>query len=174
MLSLERHPESRGRAVRSVRASVRASPQSLSISYVIEGELAAVKIPAPRPPRRAERLWQHTCCELFIARKSDPAYHELNFSPSGEWALYQFARYREPAPLAVEGIEPEIRVRRGERKFELEALVKMHGFGCSLALAAVIEEHDGALSYWALKHAPGKPDFHQRDAFALELDEIRH
>jgi hypothetical protein len=38
----------------------------------------------------------------------------------------------------------------------------------------VIEEIDGALSYWALRHAPGKPDFHHRDAFALELDEVRH
>ena len=34
---------------------------------------------------------------------------------------------------------------------------------------AVIEENDGRLSYWALRHAPGKPDFHHPEAFALEL-----
>jgi hypothetical protein len=38
-----------------------------------------------------------------------------------------------------------------------------------MGLSAVIEERDGMLSYWALRHAPGKPDFHRRDGFALEL-----
>jgi hypothetical protein len=34
----------------------------------------------------------------------------------------------------------------------------------------VIEEKSGLLSYWALKHPPGKPDFHHPDAFALEVE----
>jgi hypothetical protein len=38
-----------------------------------------------------------------------------------------------------------------------------------LGLSAVIEENDGTISYWALKHLPGKPDFHHPDSFALEL-----
>ena len=38
-----------------------------------------------------------------------------------------------------------------------------------LGLSAVIEEADGRLSYWALAHPPGKPDFHHSDCFALEL-----
>jgi len=38
-----------------------------------------------------------------------------------------------------------------------------------LALSAVIEEERGRLSYWALRHPPGKPDFHHPDAFALAL-----
>jgi len=33
----------------------------------------------------------------------------------------------------------------------------------------VIEEKDGAKSYWALAHPPGAPDFHHRDCFAIEL-----
>jgi len=37
------------------------------------------------------------------------------------------------------------------------------------ALSAVIEDDDGAFSYWALRHPPGKPDFHHPDAFALML-----
>ena len=36
-----------------------------------------------------------------------------------------------------------------------------------LALSPVIE--DGALSYWALRHPPGRPDFHHQDAFTLEI-----
>ena len=35
--------------------------------------------------------------------------------------------------------------------------------------AAVIEEDGGPLSYWALQHPPGNPDFHHPDGFALEL-----
>jgi hypothetical protein len=38
-----------------------------------------------------------------------------------------------------------------------------------LALAAVVEEDDGRLSYWALQHAPGNPDFHHPECFTLEL-----
>jgi hypothetical protein len=38
-----------------------------------------------------------------------------------------------------------------------------------LGLSAVIEETDGHKSYWALRHPPGKPDFHHPDCFALEL-----
>ena len=42
--------------------------------------------------------------------------------------------------------------------------------GSALALAAVIEDEAGALSYWALRHAAGVPDFHHPDAYALELE----
>src|SRR3546814_9971873 len=38
-----------------------------------------------------------------------------------------------------------------------------------VALSAVIEETDGTKSYWALRHPPGKPDFHHPDCFALAL-----
>ena len=37
------------------------------------------------------------------------------------------------------------------------------------AVSAVIEETDGTRSFWSLAHPPGKPDFHHRDSFALEL-----
>ena len=52
---------------------------------------------------------------------------------------------------------------------ELEAVIASTGEALQLGLAAVIESADGALSYWALRHPPGEPDFHHRDAFALAL-----
>lgn len=71
-------------------------------------------------------------------------------------------------------------MRSTAEKLELEALISLGPLppgcahaGLSLALAAVVEDEDGALSYWALRHPPGKPDFHHPDAFALQLDEIR-
>jgi hypothetical protein len=39
-----------------------------------------------------------------------------------------------------------------------------------LAFSAIIEDDQGVLSYWALTHPPGRPDFHHPDAFALELE----
>jgi hypothetical protein len=64
-------------------------------------------------------------------------------------------------------------VRVSWRKGVLEALVPLRADARRLALSAVIEETSGALSYWALRHAAGKPDFHHADAFTHPLDEDR-
>jgi hypothetical protein len=141
-----------------------------------------MRLPAPGPRCIADKLWQHTCFELFIARKGAPGYHEYNLAPSGEWAVYAFKRYRERVTLDnAKELDPQIGVRRMAKKLEIDALIHLDrlspahaGGALSLALAAVIEHQDGSLSYWALQHPPGKPDFHHADAFTLELDEIRH
>ena len=170
--------------MRRVCARVRRIPGAiLAVTYIVEGDLHRVRVPAPRPPRFADRLWRHTCCEIFIARRGLPGYHEFNLSPSGEWAAYAFERYRERAPLEAPRADapwPKVRVRSTAERLELEALIALHPLspehdhaGLSLALAAVVEDETGARSYWALRHPPGKPDFHHPDAFALQIDEIR-
>lgn len=45
--------------------------------------------------RRADFLWEETCFECFFG-KSDGSYIELNLSPDGRYALYQFSGYRTP------------------------------------------------------------------------------
>lgn len=153
----------------------RSADGRLKVVYVLEGEIDRLRIPPPRPPRIAERLWQHTCCEIFIARTDLRSYHELNLSPSGEWAAYAFARYRKGALLADPALDPHIVVNRSADRLELAALIPLRQEGkLQIGLAAVVEGDDGTLSYWALKHAPGTPDFHHPEAFALELDEARH
>ena len=144
------------------------------------GDFKRLRVPPPRTPHRGERLWEHTCCEIFIARKGLPAYHEFNLAPSGEWAAYAFERYRESVPLVDETLDPQVRVRAAEGKLELDALIHLDRLSpiharasLSLALSVVVEDRNGALSYWALRHPSGKPDFHHPDAFALELDEFR-
>jgi hypothetical protein len=42
-----------------------------------------------------------------------------------------------------------------------------------LGLSTVVEERNGRISYWALAHPPGEPDFHHPDCFALELPAAR-
>ncbi|HEY5897937.1 MAG TPA: DOMON-like domain-containing protein [Burkholderiales bacterium] len=150
----------------------------MALNYVLEGDLARLRIAPPGPSRLGDQLWRHTCCEAFIGAAGRTDYHEFNLSPSGEWAAHAFARYREGGPLDDETLNPQIAIERTARTLELSALIDLRRLGVSgtirLGLSVVAEHEDGAISYWALKHAPGKPDFHHRDAFALELDEIRH
>jgi hypothetical protein len=176
------HPASRSRAVRTVRVRVSRSAEGrLALAYSLEGDPIRLRVPAPRAPRIAERLWEHTCCEAFIACAGRAGYHEFNFAPSREWAAYAFARYRDGAVLADATLDPAITVRVGEEGLSLDASIDLArlsppltGERLALALSAVVEDDAGALAWWALKHPPGKPDFHHPDAFALVLDEVRH
>lgn len=176
--TLARHPESRGTAVRAIEARVRREPEDmLTVCYWIEGDIARISVPLPRPPRFADGLWQHTCCECFIALAGRPGYHEFNYSQSGEWAAYAFTQYRDGRPLQDAALAPRIAARTGEGGVGLDAVIPLDRLSAAhargvllLALSAVIEENDGALSYWALAHAPGPPDFHHPDAFVMELE----
>ena len=161
--------------MRQVLARIERNPSGLDLSFSIQGEMRKLRIPEPRAPRIAERLWQHTCCEMFVSRQGEAGYHEFNFSPSGEWAAYAFTGYRAGAMLRDGTLDPRISVSQSATRLVLDCRVRAAASGnLRLALSAVIEELDGRLSYWALRHAPGKPDFHHRDAFALEIDEVRH
>jgi hypothetical protein len=42
-----------------------------------------------------------------------------------------------------------------------------------VGLSTIVEERNGRMSYWALAHPPGKPDFHDPACFALELPAAR-
>lgn len=173
-LALERHPATPCSAARAVLARVSRGSRILELRYVIEGDIARLRLPPSAVPRIAEGLWRHTCCELFVACEGEPGYREYNFSPSGEWAAYAFSRYRETVPLLRQPQNPGIVLRRQAQRLELDARVPFeHPGKISVGLAAVLEEEGGEgpgrLSYWALRHPGGKPDFHHREAFALEL-----
>lgn len=170
--TLSPHPTTPCNALRAIRVSVDRDRAVLRVDYVLEGDTQGLRIPAPRPPRAADELWKHTCCELFVARPGARDYREFNFSPSGEWAAYRFSSYRE-GRAAVDTL-PTIAVERASSRFNLSARVSVGEDKVVLGLSAVIEDESGALSYWALRHAPGKPDFHHPQAFAMELDAIRH
>lgn len=176
-LVLSRHPQSRAGAPLGVRARLRRAGHALSVRYVVEGELERVRMPHPATPRFSDDLWKHTCLELFLAGQGTSAYHEFNFSPSGAWAAYAFARYRERMPFELQGLDPLVEVRRSGARLQLDARISLdrlspaHERGAlSIGVSAVIEHEDGALSYWALRHRSGKPDFHHPDCFAAVLE----
>lgn len=177
MVELVCHPDTPSSAVTAVAVhATRTADAKLALHYSLSGGIDAVRIPEPGPARTATNLWQHTCCELFVREKGAAAYHELNFSPSGEWAGYAFGNYRDGAPLAAAFLNPRIAIQSTPRRLDLYALADLPALAeayrrapLAVGLATVVEEKSGALSYWALRHAPGRPDFHHAGAFALEL-----
>lgn len=125
--------------------------------------------PAYSGSSRTNDLWKTTCFELFLGNES-PAYFEFNFSPSGRWASYGFETYRSD-PLELElSFSPEIRTEQGTEIFLLTAYVASDDVrGASrLGVNAVVEEEGGHLSYWALAHPAGRPDFHHPACFAAK------
>lgn len=177
-VALARHPQTPGPAVRSIDARVdRLSNDALALAYAVEGDFNSLLIPPPAPSHRGERLWEHTCFEVFITARGERAYYEFNFAPSGAWAAYAFRSYRDGEPVARDDVATDIAARHHDHKLELDAtahLGRLVSFTprarLRIALAAVIEDKRGARSYWALKHPPGKPDFHHPESFALELE----
>ena len=139
---------------------------ALTVRFTLDADLDRLRIPGRRPARFVDGLWRHTCFEVFLARKGARAYREYNLAPSGEWASYAFSSYR--TRVGSEARAPRTRIRRSGRGLQVDLKIKAQG-RMRVGLSAVIQEKDGALSYWALRHPPGKPDFHHRRAFALEL-----
>ena len=177
-LALVPHPDHDTGPVRGVEVAVTRTPDTLALRYALEGDLDAIRIPPPVAPAIVHGLWEHTCFELFIARDGEPAYHELNFAPSGAWAAFAFRGYRDGEPLRDAALAPDIATRReGGGTLLLDARVPLArlapayaGARLRLALTAVVEDARGGRSYWALHHPPGRADFHHRDGFVLVLE----
>jgi hypothetical protein len=172
-LTLACHPQTPSQAIRDIDVVVgEATSGGLTLTFDLAGDIAGLRIPEPRSSRRAGALWRHTCFEVFIMAEDGPGYREFNFSPSGEWAVYAFRRYRDGGELEIE-LTPGIVVRRSMNRLQLDAEIRRDylppGRLLRLGLSAVMEDADGVLSYWALRHPPGRPDFHHTDAFASQL-----
>lgn len=173
LVTLACHPRTPSQAIRGIEVSLGgAGGGGIALTFRLRGDLSAVRIPALRSPRRAEKLWRHTCFEAFMMAGAGPGYREYNFSPSGEWAACVFRGYRQGAEPAIEA-RPEITVSRTGDRLALETAIcpalLPPARSLRVGLSAVVEAVDGGLSYWALRHPPGRPDFHHRDTFTLQL-----
>ena len=176
-IDLRCHPSTCPETVRAIGVLVRRSASAeLRMTFRVDGDIPRIRVPSPSLPRFSAQLWQHTCFETFIAMEGQPAYHEFNFAPSGEWAVYAFSGYRNGGPVADEMMRPHIAMRSTGSRLELDGLVRLDGLSAihpravlRVGLSAVIEASDG-LSYWALRHPADKPDFHDADGFALRLE----
>jgi hypothetical protein len=118
-----------------------------------------------------DELWRHTCFEAFLRAKDGTAYYELNVSPSTEWALYSFKSCRKGMAPVAGATPPEVRMQRTAHRLQMDVRLDLRSLSRvgSLALAAVVEDENARLSYWALTHPAPQPDFHHPDGFVLEI-----
>lgn len=170
--ALHCHASGKPPAGLAVAAEVgRLATGGLRLHYRLLG-IGALRIPDPVIPAPADGLWQHTCCEAFVAAADGTVYHEFNFSPSGRWAAYRFSDTRQrdetwkpPANLKVDRMDDG---RMLHLVVELPmAFLPVHA--ASIGLTVVAEDKDGGLTYWAMRHLADHPDFHLRDSFVLPL-----
>lgn len=175
-MALTPHPDTPCDAVDRIEVNLaRSEPAGLALRFVVTGDIASLRLPAPVERVRADELWRTTCFEAFL-RKGGEGYYEFNLSPSNRWAAYGFDGYRE-GMTSPEGVRlSHLTQRTDGRLYEMVATLDLAGLAdlpagdWRLGLSAVIEETSGRKSYWALAHAPGKPDFHHPEAFAYDLE----
>jgi len=175
--ALHLHPTMQHAAVHKIEVeAARSSASTLRLAFLVEGDLTNIVVPPPSAPRRVDFLWQHTCFEAFLQRDGEAAYHELNLSPSSEWAIYGFSRYREIESVDEDAAALRIQTVATSERLQLIAEVDLPRLSLGyvdaplrVGMNAVLETRDGSISYWGLYHPPGQADFHAGDAFALRL-----
>ncbi len=174
---LLKHPNAPCDVVSHILVELRRTrPERLELSYTLSGLLDAVSLPQAAAPSRGNELWRHTCFEVFLKPHDQDAYFEFNFSPSREWAAYQFTDYREGMNDVATISAPQVCAQESGDEYQLRASLMLDRMPQLTArtpwrvgVSAVIEDTDGEFSYWALSHPPGKPDFHHSDCFVDEL-----
>jgi hypothetical protein len=176
--ALHIHPESACDAISRIDVAVeRVGDNGLTLHYAAYGKIADVLFAAPAAPERRDELWRTTCFEAFFVLEDSHEYTEFNFAPSAAWASYHFTSYRTGMKPAIDLDPPRITVKSAADRFDLTAALTFPHRLWDIdraALTAVIEETNGRKSYWALKHPPGKPDFHHAVGFVLDLANKRH
>ncbi len=172
--------------IERLEAAVTVTPAALGgdarlkVHFRLVADLRQLRLPSPRQGQRQDVLWRHTCFEVFARARDDVGYVEVNLAPSGDWAAYRFSAYRaglQPiAPMSTPALElattaTTLDLRTSLSLGELRVGTPQRAATTlDVALAAVIEERSGGLSYWALTHPdPRRPDFHHPESFAHEI-----
>ena len=174
-LDLSPHPAVPTAQPGPVRAAVRLGADGgLTLDYHIDTPAGSLLLPPPVEPVFTDELWQHTCCEAFVAAAGGLAYREFNFSPSGAWAVYDFSDYRQRIAAPIPAAGPLIACRTDARGLTLRATLPAALLPVAdtwrIGLTVVLESVDGQKSWWALAHTADRPDFHPLASFTLTLN----
>jgi hypothetical protein len=176
--SLVCHPVQSPGEVSVVEASLWIGESGAArLLFSIHAPSGYVRIAAPRPPRRTDGLWRHTCAELFVAVADRPAYDEFNFAPSGEWACYHFQDYRLRDDRPGLESRPQIVTSQSADQTLIEVTLPSANLPeqpeLQIGISMIIETNDGRLSYWAMRHPAAVPDFHHRKGFtAVTIESV--
>jgi hypothetical protein len=180
--SLRCHPQSSCAAVTGISVTVtRRTAAILHLHYQLTGDIAALCLPEQTAPHRGEKLWEHSCFEIFLRVPDSPAYIEYNFAPTSAWAAYGFSAYRKGHRAAEDVPAPQISTRRTAATYDMQVALSLASFAdirhaplLEMGLSVIVEDAAGTMSYWALAHPDGKADFHHDDCFAAILKKERH
>lgn len=170
---LSPHPDTPSTAIDRVEVEIERGEASLSLRYQLFGDLSRFRAPDFENRGRTDGLWKRTCFEAFVKPEGGEDYLECNFAGL-RWATYRFSGYREGMTEAA--VEPAV-IEGSALGDWLSVGIETGRFArpdlpapdWRVGLSAVIEDVDGGISYWALAHPPGKPDFHHPDSFVLNL-----
>jgi hypothetical protein len=170
------HPEKAPAAVKTVEVEATRRDDFIVLTYAVE-PAGTLLLPAFGRERR-DGLWRSTCFELFL-RPDTGSYVEFNFAPLSAWNAYSFVDWRMGRRAFQPDFEPHLTdARLDDRKdrlpgrYELDVVLGAEIAALSpatVSLTAVIEEEGGRMSYWALAHPPGEPNFHHPDCFVARL-----
>jgi hypothetical protein len=191
-VALQPHPITTGSSGRALEVRLTPHEHGVELHYLWSGPSGQILWPdrVSRPDVRGGRrddLWHHTCGEWFIGEVGSPGYIEFNFSPSGHWAAYRFADYRQSlGDLVWEGSPPEIEFSLEAQRAELRARVPWAAFASfvsepvrewQLGFTCVVERSESVspagaasaatLEYWAVSHPRAQPEFHDRRGFSV-------
>ncbi len=180
-LALQPHATSAWSPIQAIAASGSIDAVGLlTLEFLLNGDLHKLKLPQQLPapahgPTRRNELWQHTCLELFARVGAATRYLEFNFSPSGDWAAYEFDDYRsarrdlEATACTVLAVPQGNSLRVHAALTVPSMAARRQAVSWQLNLAAVVESCDGTLSHWALRHPRAQPDFHDPAGFSCTL-----
>jgi hypothetical protein len=158
-----------------IEGNIRRSRSRLNIFYRVTGPLEGLCIePMADEPVRKDRLWEKTCFECFIGTARSARYWEINMSPAGHWNVYRFDDYRRGMQEDALFDRMNVSINSTDGRFELSGGLDLTPIGLKqqpilIALSAILTRIIGEPTYWALTHPGPKPDFHQREGFALTL-----
>jgi hypothetical protein len=198
-LSLHRHPDTPCGPLTAVEVELaRIGPMKLALRYVLRGAAHKVRMEPPAGSADPLWMHTCFEAFLRVAGEEEYLEFNLAPSGDwSAWRFRRYREGMEAAPgleVSILGaerrckpMEAEQRARLKEAGFDtlerfepnfasLKAAVTLDPAMSlfldrpwQLGLSAVIEENNGRISYWALAHPPGKPDFHHPDCFRLEL-----
>jgi hypothetical protein len=136
------------------------SNQVLNFEFHLSGPLELLEIPeASSAPVFKNELWTNTCFEIFLKNSSVRAYQEWNFSPSQDWAFFDFVDYRTLNPDSTN--QPPLGpfdLRRSKDYLIIGNRIPLNQAN-SLHPCTILKKKNGDFSFWSLS-LQSKPDFH--------------
>jgi hypothetical protein len=172
-ISLQPHPANPALVGPTVEVALQGQAGVLRLVYRIVADSRRLRYTRTGAARRTDRLWEETCCEVFIGASDRASYREFNFAPSGAWAAYDFTGYRaggSDAPVSAPSIACTVAAGGIELVAQIGAADLPAGAPLRLGLACVLAWEHGRRDYWAMRHPAEAPDFHHPGGFVLALE----